>query len=196
MELGEPDASGRRRPVPIKGSEFPMIFDTIIAAIGQMPDIPTGFNLKVDRGNFIKANPDTLATNITGVWAGGDAVSGPASVIEAIAAGRKAASEIDRYLGGTGDIEEILEPKREYNPCVGKEEGYFDWARAKMPALNPEQRVKSFTEVELGFGEAAAIKEGRRCLQCAVRKLIKPPPLPPEKGKSKFTKQKVAALSR
>jgi len=196
MELGEPDASGRRRPVPIKGSEFPMIFDTIIAAIGQMPDIPTGFNLKVDRGNFIKANPDTLATNITGVWAGGDAVSGPASVIEAIAAGRKAASEIDRYLGGTGDIEEILEPKREYNPCVGKEEGYFDWARAKMPALNPEQRVKSFTEVELGFEEAAAIKEGRRCLQCAVRKLIKSPPLPPKKGKSQFTKRKVAVLSR
>ena len=195
MELGEPDASGRRRPVPIKGSEFPTEYDTVVAAIGQMPDIPTGFNLKVDRGNIIKANPDTLATNVPGVWAGGDAVSGPASVIEAIAAGRKAASEIDRYLGGSGDIEEILEPKRQYNPCVGKEEGYYHRERAKMPALAPEQRVKSFVEVELGFAEPAALKEGRRCLQCAMRKLIKPPPLPPKKSKSKFLKRKLAALS-
>jgi hypothetical protein len=78
---------------------------------------------------------------------------------------------------------------------VGKEEGYYHRERAKMPALAPEQRVKSFVEVELGFAEPAALKEGRRCLQCAMRKLIKPPPLPPKKSKSKFLKRKLAALS-
>ena len=87
MELGEPDASGRRRPVPIKGSEFTTEFDSVIAAIGQVPDIPDGFKLKLGRGNTIRAEKETLATSVKGVWAGGDAVSGPASMIEAIAAG-------------------------------------------------------------------------------------------------------------
>ncbi|MDP6824739.1 MAG: FAD-dependent oxidoreductase, partial [Dehalococcoidales bacterium] len=103
MALGEPDTSGRRRPVPIKGSEFTTEFDSIIAAIGQVPDIPSEFNLELGRGNTIQTKKETLATSAKGVWAGGDAISGPASVIEAIAAGRKAASSIDQYLGGTGD---------------------------------------------------------------------------------------------
>jgi len=194
MELGEPDASGRRRPVPIKGSEFATEFSSVIASIGQTPDIPADFKLKLGRGNTIQANSETLATSSKGVWAGGDAVSGPASVIEAIAAGRQAAASIDKYLGGTGDIEEVLEPKREYNPCVGKEEGFFECTKAIMPALSVKERVENFDEVELGLSDEAAIKEGKRCLQCAVRCLITPPPLPPGAGKSKTKqKEKVAA---
>jgi NADPH-dependent glutamate synthase beta subunit-like oxidoreductase len=192
MELGEPDASGRRRPVPIRGSEFTTDFDSVIAAIGQTPDIPEGFKLKPGRGNTIQTSADTLATSSQGVWAGGDAVSGPASVIEAIAAGRKAASSIDRYLGGTGDINEVLAPPSEFSPCVGKDEGFFEWTRAVMPALPVEKRATNFAEVELGLSDEVAKKEGRRCLQCAVRCIITPPPVPPKPGKSKFRRETVA----
>ena len=76
-----------------------MDFSTIIGAIGQATEMPEGFDVKTGRGNTIRTNPDTLATSRVGVWGGGDAVSGPASVIGAIAAGRKAASSIDKYLG-------------------------------------------------------------------------------------------------
>jgi len=195
MELGEPDASGRRRPVPIRGSEFTTEFDSIIAAIGQTPDIPEGFNLKLGRGNTIQTSPETLATGTKGVWAGGDAVSGPASVIEAIAAGRKAASSIDKYLGGTGDISEVLAAPSEFSPCVGKDEGFFEWARAIIPALSAEKRIDNFEEVELGLSDEAAAKEGRRCLQCAVRCLITPPPQPPRPGKNKVRIREEAATS-
>ena len=194
MELGEPDASGRRRPVPIKGSEFTTEFDSVIAAIGQTPDIPEGFKLKLGRGNTIQTSADTLATGNKNVWAGGDAVSGPASVIEAIAAGRKAASSIDKYLGGTGDISEVLAPPSELSPCVGKDDGFSEWARAVMPALPVEKRSNNFEEVELGLSDEAAVQEGRRCLQCAVRCTITPPPLPPRPGKNKSRlRQKVAS---
>src|SRR4030042_1944218 len=108
MKLGEPDASGRRRPTPIKGSEFIMEFDNIIAAVGQMPEIPRQFRLQVGDGNRIQVNADTFATSRKGVFSGGDAVTGPASVIEAIAAGRKAAGSIDKFLGGAGIFEEKL----------------------------------------------------------------------------------------
>jgi NADPH-dependent glutamate synthase beta subunit-like oxidoreductase len=194
MELGEPDASGRRRPIPIKGSEFTTEFDSIIAAIGQVPDITETFNLKLGRGNVIVADSDTLATSRKGVWAGGDAVSGPASVIEAIAAGRRAASAMDKYLGGTGDIEEALTGDSKFNPCVGKAEGFYDWTRAIMPALSVKRREGNFTEVELGLDDPASILEGHRCLQCAVRCLLTPPPLPPKTGKSKFQRREMISV--
>ncbi len=189
MELGEPDASGRRRPVPIKDSQFATPFDSVIAAIGQVPDIPEGFNLKLGRGNVITTNQNTMATSRKGVWAGGDAVSGPASVIEAIAAGRKAASSIDKYLGGTGDIEEELTGESKFNPCVGKAEGFYDWTRVIMPVLPVTQREGNFTEVELGLDDPSGILEGQRCLQCAVRCLMTPPPLPPKAGKSTYQRR-------
>ena len=90
MELGEPDASGRRRPVPIKGSEYSTEFDTVVAAIGQASDVPEGFGVETGRGNIIKADPATLATSRPGVFAGGDVAIGPDSVIRAIAQGRLA----------------------------------------------------------------------------------------------------------
>ncbi len=181
MELGEPDASGRRRPVPIKGSEFSVDFDSIIAAIGQAPDIPSQFNLKMGRGGTLQVDSNTLATNRQGVFAGGDVVSGPASVIEAIAAARKAVVSIDKYLGGKGVIDEVLTKERQFGLCVGKEEDFVDRVRVQVPCLPAEKHLYNFTEVELGFDEQLAVKEARRCFQCGVRLQIPPVPLPPTK---------------
>ncbi|TET25624.1 MAG: 4Fe-4S dicluster domain-containing protein [Dehalococcoidia bacterium] len=191
MKLGEPDASGRRRPVPIKGSEFSTSFDSIIAAIGQNPDIPSKFNLKLGWGDTITVDSNTLSTDRKGVFAGGDVVTGPASVIGAIAAGRKAASSIDRYLGGEGVIDEELTPERQIGLCVGKDEGFIDQPRVQMPCLPVKKRLGNFNEVELGFDEQLAVTEGRRCFQCGVRMQIPPPPLPPVRAGKKPEETKV-----
>ncbi len=181
MELGEIDASGRRSPQPIAGSEFNETCDTMIKAIGQEPDLPDGFGLAAKRDGRIDVDDETLATAREGVYAGGDAVSGPASVVEAIAAGRRGAISIDRYLGGNGAIDEILLETETPNPWLGRDEGFADKRRASMPCLPVEQRLTDFTEVELGFDEAAAVEEAKRCLRCELRLQISPVPLPPEK---------------
>ena len=101
MRLGELDESGRRRPMPIEGSEFTMDLDAVILAIGEAPDLsflPKG--MEIAEGNTIAVNPFTMETSLTGIFAGGDAVSGPATVIEAIVAGKRAAVSVDRYLKG------------------------------------------------------------------------------------------------
>jgi formate dehydrogenase beta subunit len=185
MELGEPDASGRRRPVPIKGSEYDEVYDIIIGAIGQVPDIPEGFKVKTGRGNTIQADQKTMATNQPGVWAGGDAVTGPDSVIRAIAAGRKAAVSIDKFLGGSGNIEEELTGERKIGICAGvTAEDFPTQPRVKMPYLPPEQVVRNFTEVETGLSNEDAICEGRRCFQCGFRSQINPAPRPPVQKKA------------
>ncbi len=163
MKLGDFDASGRPRPEPIEGSEFTMSFDTIIAAIGQRPEIPSRFNLSLGRGNTIMVDPDSLATDKEGVFAGGDVVKGPASVIEAIAHGRLAASSIDKYLGGEGDIEETLAPPEE--PMKPLEEAEEEW-RVEIPAPPAKERIKNFGDVELTLSQKMAIKEAKRCLRC------------------------------
>ena len=167
MELGAVDASGRRRPEPIKGSEFTMSFDTIIAAIGQRPEIPRQFDLTTGQGNVIQADSDTLATNRDGVFAGGDAVTGPASVIKAIAAGRRAASSIDKLLGGDGNIEETLWERPVPEPYTGKrEKGFADLGRVEMPKIPISETHHSFAEVDLGLDAEQATREAKRCLQC------------------------------
>jgi len=163
MRLGEVDASGRRRPEPTEGSEFVMSFDTIIAAIGQRPEIPGRFNLTPGQGNTIQVDPDTLATSIEGVFAGGDARTGPASVIEAIADGRQAAIAIDKYLGGKGEIDEILAPPEEVAAPL---EEAVEGGRIEVPNLPVAKRLKGFSQVELGLSEEIAIKEAKRCLRC------------------------------
>jgi NADPH-dependent glutamate synthase beta subunit-like oxidoreductase/Pyruvate/2-oxoacid:ferredoxin oxidoreductase delta subunit/ferredoxin len=183
MELGEPDASGRRRPVPIKGSEYDVEYDLIIGAIGQTPEIPAGFKVKTARGNTITVQAATMATSRKGVWAGGDAVTGPDSVIRAIAAGRKAASSIDKYLGGSGDIEEALTTERKIGICAGiTAEDFKEQERVNMPHLPAEKVADNFTEVETGLLTDDAIAEGKRCFQCGFRRQITPPPRPPQKA--------------
>jgi len=163
MKLGAVDASGRRRPEPIEGSEFAMSFDTIIAAIGQRPEIPGRFGLSIGRGNTIQVDPDTLASSREDIFAGGDAISGPASVIEAIADGRQAAISLDKYLGGKGEIDETLAPLEE---VVTPLEEAGEEQRVEVPTLLVTERLKGFRQVELGLSEEIAIKEAKRCLRC------------------------------
>jgi len=169
MELGEPDASGRRSPVPIKGSEFTVELDTLIAAIGQRPDVPEAFKVELGRGNTVKVDGG-MCTTCRGVFSGGDCASGPASVIEAIAAGRRGAEAIDRYLGGTGDISENLVDPEEATHWL--ESGLPSEKAATYSHMSPEESIKSFDEVESGFERDVAMAEGSRCLQCHV---ITPP---------------------
>ncbi len=166
MELGEPDASGRRRPVPIEGSEFSMKVDNVIMAIGQTVDremLPEA--VEYTGWGTLAVNSVTLATNMTGVFAGGDVVSGPADIIRAIAAGKEAAISIDRYLRGV-DLSEGRPVQRERVKEVSKE-GVEKEPRQAMPLLESGER-RSFAEVELGFDEEAAIGEAKRCLNCGV----------------------------
>lgn len=184
MKLGKPDATGRRQPEPVKGSEFTMEFDSVIAAIGQTPEIPPKFALKISRGNTLQVNAQTLQTSRKGVFAGGDAVTGPASVISAIAAGRQAASSIDKYLGGTGIIEEILAPTEELSGWLGKDEGFTDMARVATPCIPHKKRLEEFTELSLGLSPELAQKEAGRCFRCDLRLKISPVMLPPVKEKT------------
>ncbi len=184
MELGEPDASGRRRPVVIKGADFSMEFDSVIEAIGQVPDIPAQLGVKVGKGGTIEVDEQTLATNKPGVYAGGDVVLGPASVIEAIAQGRQAARAMDKYLGGSGDISEVLSQKRLITAYVGKDTQFQDKKQPVMPALPVEKRCHDFAEVELGYEEREAINEAKRCFNCAYRRQIASVPCPPQSVKN------------
>jgi heterodisulfide reductase subunit A len=167
MELGEPDASGRRRPVPIPGSEFIVDVDTVIAAIGQNVE-SEGLGLETKWGRLI-ADPDTLQTALPDVFAGGDAVTGPASVVEAIGAGIRAAESIHRHLRGfdmrLGRQLAWQDPRKiqvtPFSPVVRG-------PRQVMPELSPEERRTNFREVEAGFTAEQAMAEAQRCLDCAV----------------------------
>ena len=166
MELGEPDASGRRRPTPVKGSEFTMEVDNVIIAIGQALDKEAlSQDLAYTAWETLSVDQITLQTNIDGVFAGGDAVSGPAGVIEAIAAGKEAAISIDRYLRGL-DLAEGRPRALKKVEKVSKE-GVETKPRNAMPLMEVDRR-KGFEEVELGFDEKMAIEEAKRCLNCAV----------------------------
>jgi NADPH-dependent glutamate synthase beta subunit-like oxidoreductase/coenzyme F420-reducing hydrogenase delta subunit len=169
MELGEPDERGRRKPIPIEGSEFDKLFDTLITAIGQAPQMPQGFGVRIGRGSTIQVDPLTLTTNKVGIFAGGDAVTGPATVTEALAAGRRAAHRIDdflqhRYPGS--DKEEKKPLSEELHPETI--EMIRKIGRAELPILPPEDRTKDFNTVELGYSWEAAIDEARRCLRCGM----------------------------
>ena len=166
MELGEPDASGRRRPVPVKDSEFKLDIDRLIIATGQSVDKTSlSEKLAYTNSNTLKIDPVTLETNIKGVFAGGDVVR-PADVISAIAAGKEAAISIDRYLKGA-DLKQGRPEVRQKVKDVAKKD-VLKKARATMPALDPAARVSSFVEVETGFDETAAVSEAARCLNCGI----------------------------
>jgi NADPH-dependent glutamate synthase beta subunit-like oxidoreductase len=179
MELGEPDASGRRRPVPVEGSEFAADYNTVIAAIGQRSEIPDGFQVATERG-AIKTSSDVV-TDREGVFAGGDCVTGPATVIQAIAAGRRGAVAIDRYLGGEGIIDEQLAPAEKPFFCKGLKPEFAHQRLYEMPSIPVERRLTSFDEVELGYDEETAVMESARCLRCDFRTMISSAPLPPKK---------------
>ncbi|MDY6842820.1 MAG: NAD(P)-binding protein [Thermodesulfobacteriota bacterium] len=168
MKLGEPDESGRRRPIPIEGSEFTLSVDAVIPAIGQSPDLSflaTSDSLEITKGDTIVVDSLTLATNIPGVFAGGDVVSGPATVIEAIAAGKEVAISIDRYLRGE-DINR--DRSRTFTKVNVHTDEVEKVPRRKMPTLSPQERIVNYKEVQTGFSEEEAINEAKRCLACGI----------------------------
>jgi len=166
MELGAPDTSGRPRPEPVPGSEFTMDGDFVIAAIGQSPDIPESFGLAVKRGNTVEVD-GSLVTSREGIFAAGDAVLGPASVIQAIAQGKEVASSIDKYLGGTGILQtEQAPPESPIAQIELVERLNSERVRPTMPCIALDVRANSFNEVELGLTEEMALEEGKRCLRC------------------------------
>jgi NADPH-dependent glutamate synthase beta subunit-like oxidoreductase len=168
MELGEPDASGRRRPVPVKGSEFVIETGMIITAAGEEPELSfmTGDTATAIEKGLVKADPITLATSIKGVFAGGDAVTGAATVVQAMAAGRKAAKSIDNFFKGEAmsagrEGEEVYESK-----LIVDTYGVAEDTRKVMPVLPVGLRKGNFKEVETGLTREQAMEEGERCLQC------------------------------
>jgi formate dehydrogenase beta subunit len=170
MKLGAEDASGRRKPEPIKGSEYMIELDNIIAAISQNTIMPPEFGLVTDKNSRIQVASDTLATAKPGVFAAGDAVLGPATVIEAIAQGRQAAVSIDRFLGGNGDIDEMLaETEVIPNRSNGPDEGF----RPGKEAIEHHKRTHSFDGVEIGWGKVATLGETNRCLRCDLKYNVK-----------------------
>jgi len=179
MKLGEPDSSGRKRPIPIEGSEFVMEVNTVLPSIGLRPEIPDAFEIEVGRRGTALVTHDTLETSREGVFAGGDAVNGAATVIEAIASGRKAAASIDQYLGGNGIIDEKLIPIEESSPFLGRCENFGDSPREIPKNIPIEERISTSEEVELPYTTEAAIREAQRCLKCDLRLEISPVTLPP-----------------
>jgi len=171
MKLGEPDDSGRRRPVPVKGSEFIVDTDVIIPAIGQKTDtafLKDATDIELDRWNNIKVDPISFETSKKGVFAGGDAQTGASIAIGAVAAGREAAVSIKRYLNGedlTKGREPIETPQKNFYPI---KKDIQKVKRAKMTRISMEERKKGFTEVEQGLSEAAAVVEAKKCLNCMV----------------------------
>jgi NADH-quinone oxidoreductase subunit F len=168
--LGEVDATGRRHPVPVAGSEFSTPLDLLIVTIGDEPDIDYigTMGLEVTDKGRLHVSGDTLETNRPGVFAGGDVVTGPGTVVEAIAAGKKAAVMIDRYLRG----EELKKPasvrlpQTYVEPLVVDQDAMLKAERASPPSLPLEVRRRSFAEVELALTVDEARQEARRCLRC------------------------------
>jgi heterodisulfide reductase subunit A-like polyferredoxin len=169
MELGEPDSSGRRRPVPVPGSEFIVDTDWVLPAIGQTPEsafLTDDSGVALSRWGTVEADSVTFATNVEGVFAGGDAQTGPWVAIGAVAHGKEAATSISRYLRGE-DLRAGREPvELPQESFVGIPEDLELKPRAEMPTLAINERRTSFAEVELGLTEEQARAEAEKCLNC------------------------------
>jgi len=177
------DHEGRFNPSFDEAETVSIEADMIIIAIGQASDLSfldEKSAIHTPRG-VIEVNENTLQTGAPKIFAGGDVVSGAASVIEAVAMGRNAAASMDRFLGGDGVIDETLIEAEKPDPWLGKEERFAEKQRVQLPYLPLEERLQDFSLVELSFNEEMALEEARRCLRCDLRLEILPAVLPPEK---------------
>ena len=177
MELGEPDASGRRRPVPIEGSETLLETDMVITAIGQSPDVSFTersqkrlAELNTTRWNTIDVDPNTLQSNIPYLFAAGDAATGPSLVVDAIGGGRRAARSIHQYIMGQKVSAEAKELGKDLiaETIFDHVDGVIKNTRAPMPELPVEERICSFVEVDQVLTEESARGESNRCLSCCL----------------------------
>jgi len=160
--------------------------DTVILAVGQSHDfsfLPPELGIQLTEEGSIKINAQTLETNIPGVFAGGEAASGPASAVEAMAMGRKAADSIDKFLGGEGLVDRscTLIDEEKGSLWMGEEKDFSSKQRVSMPVSRVSERLRSFDLVQLGYSEEDARKEASRCLRCDLRLRLSPVILPPEK---------------
>jgi len=165
MELGDADESGRRRPIPKEGAERTFETDMVIVAVGQQPEL----SFAADDGHFVVARGRAVADPVTqhaggGIFVGGDAVTGPATIVEAIAAGQRAAQAIDVFLGGAGE----LPPDHGFAAPGKPAEPQDEAAAPRMPirTRSPKKRRGDFEEVTKGYSIKAACAEARRCLRC------------------------------
>ncbi len=171
MELGDPDETGRRRPVPIEGSETMLDIDMIVPAIGQAADTRemAQENLPMTKWGYFEADPVTLQTPVEWVFAGGDAVYGPQSVVDAVASGKAAAESICRYINGLDLLEEHKKSWDFTRPEVPEEiMKEKRQERISLKCLDPEDRKGNFCQVFEGYTEEEALVESSRCLECAV----------------------------
>ncbi len=166
MELGEPDESGRRRPVPVEGKTFELELDRMFTAIGETADLGPIEGRVGSEWNLIGADGESYQTSRKGIYAGGDVVTGAASVVEAVAAGRKAAEAIERSFTGAED-KAVEEPK-----VIGFEDintAYFDHSnRSLLPRIDHKEAVNGFGEIHLGFSPEMLARETERCFSCGV----------------------------
>jgi NADH-quinone oxidoreductase subunit F len=168
--LGEMDSSGRRRPVPVVGTEFTLPLDTLVVAISE--DVNSGkiasMGIETGSAGRLLVSDETLATSREGVFAGGDVVTGPNTVVDAVAAGKRVAVMIERYLRGE-TVEYTFEPRLPsfyLEPVEVSPEEAARSVRVEPPAVSPEERKKSLCEIEKTISEESAIQEARRCLRC------------------------------
>jgi heterodisulfide reductase subunit A-like polyferredoxin len=177
MKLGEPDASGRPKPIPVKGSEFSIPVDTVIAALGQAPetDFAKDMGISLSKRGAMEIDAGTGATNVEGIFAGGDVVTGPAFVIDAIAAGKRAARSIHQYLSG-----QPLEPEEEWKKPEKLSKEEIKDRKKRITAKNKvamkervvDERVQGFSEVALGYSLEEAVEEASRCVAGQVEGCI------------------------
>jgi len=173
MALGGFDSSGRRKPVPVQDSFHSLRVDRVLMAIGQSTDLPFGVGrggIEVTRGGLVSVQKGASKTNHPKVFAGGDVVTGPGTVIWAIAAGQRAALEIDETIRRKSRIPSCAPlPEEEIRISRKLDEEVMEGTQARMPLLALEHRVKGFSEVERGYSPEQAVREACRCLRCDIQ---------------------------
>jgi len=168
----------------------------VLVAIGQQPVIDflgRVEGIRFTEAGTVAADADSMQTPLEGVFAGGEVVTGPASLVDAIAHGRRAASGIDRFLGGDGDIHFPLLDRSELHRALGQSGRLANLERTQMPCLPPKEAAGNFRLVETGFSADDAMVEAARCLQCNLRLLLRPVPMSPDPW-IEFTAENVAAV--
>lgn len=163
---------GRLVVATVPGTETIIPADTIVFATGQKTDLTEDFGLELNKFGYPVYQSGSHSTNLEGIFVAGDVITGTKAVIDAIVGGREAASEIDKYLGGDGDISEVLLEKEAANPYIGKIEDFARMQKASPEILEAEKREDNFCLVDLGFSKEQSHCEAERCLQCDLRNQI------------------------
>ena len=176
MSLGKFDKSARRHPLPLEESEFEIKVDTLIPAIGQAPDLAFmngNSKLLISKWNTLEVDTDTMSTNVPGIFAGGDLVTGPATVLEAMRQGKIAADSMDRYIRDASLVRDYqpTSARLEVPPVLYIPEGDEEPLRMQMRKLAVSERRGNFQEVELGFTSEQAVAESKRCLRCDLESI-------------------------